>query len=420
MKFSASVVALAVLVAAALAPAPAAGKVVRSSVKLGTSKPVFHFLTLFGYDDHGGGRVEFKFTPNTAGQVFVAFYDEQWDKLGKLHGSEFDCNKVLGAATANNASFALPTNETSLAFAKFQRPRFWYFGLINCGEGGLDTSYELTMLNHGGPWTRQFSVDSQGMMATYLVFALVFAGGFAVHMYGVMTKWRTEGMHPIVKLLTIAIAVLTASVFCEFVHLAVYSTNGVGAPVMGGISQVLDMGAQLVFMLLLILIGKGWTISTTRLTDRRALFVILAAFLFVYVALFIWQEAGQDPASTKYAYESVPGIVLLVLRGITLLWFLFCLYKTFGVEIHPEKRKFYAVFGVLYTLWFLGLPAIVGVASALDPWVRRKTVTAIYLLFNTAAMSGLGWLLWPTRAHVYFKIGATDLLAASSTPYDQI
>jgi hypothetical protein len=150
-----------------------------------------------------------------------------------------------------------------------------------------------------------------------------------------------------------------------------------GAPVLIGVSQVVDMGAQLLFMLLLILIAKGWTISSQKLENRRAIFIFLALFLFGYVSLFIWQEAGTDPTSTKYQYESVPGIILLTMRGITFGWYCICLYSTWSLESHPDKRKFYLVFGLLYSLWFIALPVIVVVATVLDPWVRAKTVTAL-------------------------------------------
>ena len=269
-----------------------------------------------------------------------------------------------------------------------------------------------------GVW--EFGVDEQGLLATYLVFFLTFVVDSTLHSWGLIKMWRQDALHPIVKLLTSSILLQCVSIFCEFVHLAIYSGNGVGAPVMDGISQVLDMVSQLFFMLLLILISKGWTISSPRLTDRRALFIILAVFLFSYVALFIWKEAATDSASTSYVYESPPGIILLVMRTLTLGWFLYCLHLTFTHETHPDKRRFYIVFGSLYSLWFIGLPVIVGVAAVLDAWVRMKIVMAIYLAFNMAAVSGLGWLLWPSRAHEYFRITAPDLLAGGSGSYDQL
>ena len=308
-----------------------------------------------------------------------------------------------------------------LKFGDMQRPRFYYIAGVNCESGaGLDFGYTITSLNPGGAWMKQFGVDEQGLLATYLVFFLAFVVGSALHIWGLIKMWRQDALHPIVKLLTSSILLQCVSIFCEFVHLAIYSGNGVGAPVMDGISQVLDMVSQLFFMLLLILISKGWTISSPRLTDRRALFIILAVFLFSYVALFIWKEAATDSASTSYVYESPPGIILLVMRTLTLGWFLYCLHLTFTHETHPDKRRFYIVFGSLYSLWFIGLPVIVGVAAVLDAWVRMKIVMAIYLAVNMAAVSGLGWLLWPSRAHEYFRITAPDLLAGGSGSHDHL
>eukprot|EP00163_Fabomonas_tropica_P019114 TRINITY_DN3358_c0_g1_i2.p1 TRINITY_DN3358_c0_g1~~TRINITY_DN3358_c0_g1_i2.p1 ORF type:complete len:328 (+),score=86.24 TRINITY_DN3358_c0_g1_i2:484-1467(+) len=323
--------------------------------------------------------------------------------------------------TSTGYVFDVPTGQSNHTFdiGHMQRPRFFYMAAVNCLGNGIDVKFTGSMLNPGGIWLRQFSVDEQHMLTTYLIFFLVFMVGGVTHVYGLITLWRQDSVHPIIKLLTSSIMMEVISIFCEFIHLAVYSGNGVGAPVMDGISQVLDMAAQLCFMCLLILISKGWTISSPQLTDRRLLFIILSVFLFGYVALFIWETAGKDPASTNYVYESIPGIILLVLRMFTWMWFLWNLRHTFTHETHPDKRKFYLVFGLMYSLWFIALPVIVGVATVLDPWVRMKIIQALYLLFQTAGLTGLAYLLWPSRAHEYFKITAPDLLAGS-TPYDKI
>ncbi len=70
--------------------------------------------------------------------------------------------------------------------------------------------------------------------------------------------------------------------------------------------------------------AKGWSISKTTIDDRVAVLVGLGTlfrvthllrkvyfrtgiFIICYLAMFIWENAGLDPASTLYVYQSPPG-----------------------------------------------------------------------------------------------------------------
>jgi len=76
-----------------------------------------------------------------------------------------------------------------------------------------------------------------------------------------------------------------------------------------------------------------------------------------------------------------------------------------------SKRWFYAIFGAGYSLWFLTLPLIVVIATTLAPWVRMKTVTAIYLVITTLGFGVICSLLWPSRASKYFQVAVPDLMS---------
>jgi len=181
------------------------------------------------------------------------------------------------------------------------------------------------------------------------------------------------------------------------------------------------MVSQLTFMFLLVLLAKGWAITKSEVDDKKFLVIMVSAFLLAYITMFIWQNVGRDPASTLYVYESAPGIIILVLRSLALLWFLFLLRKTHLDEQNDEKKRFYFIFGILYTLWFLALPLIVLLAVLLQAWYRFKVVTGLFLCVNTLGLFGLAFLLWPNRASRYFQVTKTDLLLGkSSSPYETL
>jgi hypothetical protein len=118
---------------------------------------------------------------------------------------------------------------------------------------------------------------------------------------------------------------------------------------------------DIILALLVILIAKGWAVTTTQLEkrDRMGIIVMVCILSLGYLILFIWDYAGQDPAATLYFFESAPGYIVIILRMATLVWFIYSLWATLRLETLPEKRRFYFVFGGIYTVWFLIVPIAV-------------------------------------------------------------
>lgn len=184
----------------------------------------------------------------------------------------------------------------------------------------------------------------------------------------------------------------------------------------------MDFAAQTVFVFLILLFAKGWTITNNELTGKKIFIGVLALFLLLYIILFIWQNVGQDPASTLYVYETIPGILILVLRGLTALLFIWWLRSTLFVELDPSKKRFYYIFAAFSLLWFFMLIFIVILAAILPAWTRFKIVTEFYLIDNFLALCFLGFILWPSRAQNYFQLGKTGLLleGSSNSPYERL
>jgi hypothetical protein len=74
---------------------------------------------------------------------------------------------------------------------------------------------------------------------------------------------------------------------------------------------------------------KGWAITRTEVTQKKILTIVVSVFLLAYITMFVWENAGVDPASGVYVYDSAPGVILLVERGLGLLWFLWCLKDSY-------------------------------------------------------------------------------------------
>jgi len=298
------------------------------------------------------------------------------------------------------------------------RAYFWYVAVADClARNGIDIpSYTLVFKNPGGYWYEQFSYDEQGVVQYYIFFSIFYFILVCVHFWGVWKLISVGSWHPIVRILTVAISCQFLACLTEMIHYVVYLHDGIGVPGLRGLGELLTMGAQLILMFLCILLAKGWAITTSLLTDRNLLIVIMSIVLLAYLGLFIWDNAGRDPASTVYFYDSYPGLIVVILRVGVTGWFLWCLRSTISFEVLPDKRKFYAVFGFCFTIWFLLSPAIVGFALLLDPWFRFRTVRGMTLCADALAYIAFTVLLWPSRASNYFNIKPTPLLLSENDP----
>lgn len=87
--------------------------------------------------------------------------------------------------------------------------------------------------------------------------------------------------------MTASISCDLLSVFFAFLHYAVYADDGMGSPGLKGIGIFLDVCAMLIFLLLLILVAKGWTITNMTIENTNTVLSILGGFAFLYAAMFI-------------------------------------------------------------------------------------------------------------------------------------
>jgi len=221
---------------------------------------------------------------------------------------------------------------------------------------------------------------------------------------------RNESWHPLIRILGLAILLQLLSCVAELIHYSVFANNGIGAPFLQGFGDLMNMASEIVLMFLCILVAKGWAITTSYLNDKHIILIVNAVMVLGYLALFIWDRVGNNPATTLYFYDSIPGIIVVVLRVGILGWFLWCLRATIRLESLPEKRSFYFIFGGGYTVWFVSLPILVLVAYLVSPTVRYRMITGMEIAVDFVALAALGFLLWPTRAAKYFTIRASPQL----------
>lgn len=169
------------------------------------------------------------------------------------------------------------------------------------------------------------------------------------------------------------------------------------------LGNLLMSASEIAYLLLLLLLAKGYTITRARLSScsivRLTMFINI--YIVAYITLFVYQAEAFDPGEVLNLYESPAGFGLSVLRSIS--WAAFMTSTATTIRKNPEKSSFYYPFGLLGSCWILGGPflTLIGV-NLLDAWVRESVMFATFFLLSFCGHSMFLWLTWPSRANKSF------------------
>ncbi|KAG6459562.1 hypothetical protein O3G_MSEX011452 [Manduca sexta] len=288
------------------------------------------------------------------------------------------------------------------------RERWWFIAISNCDSPkGLEIKYKFLMTNapDGDFWHTHFSADEFYVLPILLAYTFAYVIVMvAVVMCSVELKSR-HLLHTTYKLFLVSIVTQHSGVMMQTLAYIKYAANGVGSPSTVVIGQFLCGVSEMTFLLLLVLMAKGYTITRGRLKIGFTvkLTVFMCCYVVTYIVLFIYQAKAFDPGEVLYLYESPPGYGLIVMR--VLAWCVFAYSTFFTVRKYIEKTMFYCPFFICGTLWFFAGPLFILTANSyIDKWVRESVVTTVLLFI---AFSG----------HVMFLMLTLPVFANKNFPY---
>lgn len=304
------------------------------------------------------------------------------------------------------------------------RPRWWYIALSSCENAiGDDIKFEVhTYQKQRDHWNREFGVNEMGLNTLYLVFFFFYVGFIAVHSLGTYRlRNQLEYTHPLVRLFYAVLVLQFLVVISRMFHYGIFASNGIGVPGLNQFAEVAQIFARVGFLVILMLLAKGWTIKNEKLSGRKWIMIFAILFLLSDVAVIFWKYAVENPAAT-----SVPAGLAFMYYLMMTIWFMWCfwfgyvVYHSWKAETNPPKKKLFLLLAVMYFPWFFGLPFLTLLQLALDPWVRDKVTLIFEILISTVGYTFLSFLLWPTRAEEYFAITGPDTMNAGISNYEQL
>ena len=267
-------------------------------------------------------------------------------------------------------------------------------GYHNC-QGPLVLDYTFHFTNGSENNDKEFSADDLGTVETLIAYTVanVALSLWCLHLRERLKRRRK--FHHTVAVLVWSIFVQTLGCALGTIHFTVFSRDGVGAPECLQTARFLWHGADLLLVLLVVLLAKGWTIVRRKLSANGRVRVALYVTVLTWttVSLELWRLHVFNPATSAYHYESPPGFVLVSLRALVCVWFWYAASTT--KKHYKNKLGFYQKFNAFFTLWLVAKPVSIVVAAFLKDNERAVVVLNIELFLVFAAQATLACMYYP-------------------------
>ncbi|XP_048355412.1 transmembrane protein 145 isoform X2 [Sphaerodactylus townsendi] len=418
-----------------LQPGASWGKYVKGNI---STKEDWVFLTRFCFlSDYGRLDFRFRYPEAKCCENILLYFDDpsQWPAVYKKGNK--DClmkesvihpenNQVINLTTQYAWSGCQLVTESSVRYLscasgrsfRSVRERWWYVALSKCGGDGLELEYEMILTNGKSFWTRHFSADEFGILETDITFLLIFILILVISCYfGFLLKGR-QLLHTTYKMFMTAAGVEVLSLMFFCIYWGQYASDGIGNSSLKILAKLLFSVSFLIFLLMLILLGKGFTVTSH--TGSIKLSVYMTLYTITHVVLFIYEAEFFDQAQVLYTYESPAGYGLIALQFVAYIWFCYAILIT--LKQFPEKQPFYVPFFAAYTLWFFAVPVTALIANfGIPKWAREKIVNGIQLGIHLYAHAVFLIMTRPSAANKNFpyhvrtsQIGIVEEAAAGA------
>ncbi|XP_026476333.1 transmembrane protein 145-like [Ctenocephalides felis] len=283
------------------------------------------------------------------------------------------------------------------------RERWWYIAVSNCRTNkGLDIRYKFLMTNGepGDYWHEHFSADEMYILPILMFYCMVYLLMFlAVLICSVELRSR-HLLHTTYKVFCTSVVLQEFGILANSIAYVKYALSGLGPH--NTLGSVIMASSEVVFLTLLLLMSKGFTITRARLSGKTIikLVVFINTYVITYFILYA-QSEKFDPGEVLYLYESVAGFGLCGLRIVA--WGIFICSVATTIKKYPEKGTFYYPFSVFGSLWFISGPAFILIANShIDNWVRESVVCGVQLFIAFAGHAFFLFLTVPSRANKNF------------------
>ncbi|XP_077575479.1 integral membrane protein GPR180 [Stigmatopora nigra] len=356
------------------------------------------FITKFMYQGDDGLLVCQLENPSLAAEkesrlLLYPNVDDNWEKLS--------CSEKL---TGAHFTISLGQEEHNQTIPQESSPTVWhalYADRYTCQDGTVipshgDLRFTVLLLNadSAGNPLEHFSAEEAGLHTFYFLLLLAYFVASCIYVKPLYQALKKGGpMHTALKVLTSSMALQGCSALCNYVHMARYSRDGIGIPLMGLLAEFWAVAAQVSMLYTLLSLCVSWSLSRGRKAQSRPLqweqspvsTAVAVCGVVVQGVLLLWERCSVSE-SQHHSHRSLAGVLLIILRLLLAILLASVLYQIISTERSTLKRDFYLCFAKGCFLWFLCHPVLVLTSVIFNEHQREKVVTIGVFLCQSISM----------------------------------
>ncbi|XP_076097602.1 integral membrane protein GPR180-like [Mytilus galloprovincialis] len=402
------------------------GNITTKNISLVKHSLTFVFVDSEYFLEYHGNRTSN--SPNSCNAMFNKIDQIAYDNPCRQNGKEdflrrIPCPKGQLCPDEDEPKNLIPGYQFTYRVQDLKNPRFWYLSMVACyrnttanncswvrSSQNLELDYDIWLVNgdpaskHQNPFEHQFSFEDHDIVESYAVFFALYLIIIFIWLYAYFKQ-----KHTITKILTASICLELTGISCNLLHWMIFSANGVGCYVLSVIGNAIDVISECLFMLTLLLITKGWTITSMELTGKPIVFSIWGLYTLLNCVLFIWNLTEVDVISNIDEWQTWPGYITLIFRCFIMVWFMVELRQIVRYSKHPDRLLFIQQFGAYFLVWFIYLPILAIISTQFSALWKHKIILNIINGADWLSYMVLIHLLWPSRSILYLIKGDTPL-----------
>jgi len=183
--------------------------------------------------------------------------------------------------------------------------QFYYAILVPClpakgcnwiypGERFANIIYDVWFVS-GDPFvsdhdifTYQFSFDEHGVLVVLIIVVILYGILLPFHLIGYTWLLGNCGMPNFVRVFTVAMLIDCTGLIFVIVHTIIFAHDGQGIIVFYDLGFFLEVLADCVLLLIVLLIAKGYRITISIIRRKRLLSIIWLMYFFSVITFSVW------------------------------------------------------------------------------------------------------------------------------------
>lgn len=215
------------------------------------------------------------------------------------------CNQPPSVQVLNGSDFTFNVSSSP-------RTEFYYLFFMTCTrnfsasgscEWGfterIKVHYDIRMVNNvpgkANPYTNEFPYNLQGTLSLQLAFGCLYLLLILTHLtlHSRLCVEKHHHTHVLVKIFTASLVLEAVFILLELLHSIVYAADGNGVTVLRYFGEVANQFSDWLLILVVILVGKGWQVTTSSLRWSKVTVAIWGAYIFFSVVYFVWMVVSM-------------------------------------------------------------------------------------------------------------------------------